>query len=182
MSLIMKDHPLPYLTACIRESQRLQPIAPLLKRQLEADLEEGGGGLGGGGGLADHSGGGGRVLRAGTKVLIPIFLLHRDALVYPEPEAFRPDRWLAHCSQLGVTDREATTIPQAFKSNFYPFGGGAKVCVGFQLAEKELKMAALALVACYNIASAGPMVIEDHFVTGPANVYVTLMKRGSLLR
>jgi cytochrome P450 family 135 len=50
--------------------------------------------------------------------MVPIPLLHRDARAFPEPDAFRPQRWLA----------EAPPGP------YLPFGGGARRCLGEHLA------------------------------------------------
>jgi len=60
---------------------------------------------------------------AGTTVAIPAYLVHHRADLYPDPEAFRPERFL---------DRP----PGAF--SWLPFGGGARRCVGAAFATNEM--------------------------------------------
>jgi cytochrome P450 len=50
--------------------------------------------------------------------MLPIPLLQRDPHAYPDPDAFRPERW------------QTGTPPTAF----WPFGGGARRCIGQFLA------------------------------------------------
>ena len=59
-------------------------------------------------------------------VLMPsIYLVHREPSVYPEPERFDPDRFLE-------------SPPPAHA--WIPFGGGARRCLGANLAEFELRV------------------------------------------
>jgi cytochrome P450 len=51
--------------------------------------------------------------------MAPIPLLHRDPRAYPEPDAFRPERWRA---------------PAAPAAPYVPFGSGARRCLGEHLA------------------------------------------------
>lgn len=66
-------------------------------------------------------------------ILCP-YLVHRDARWFPEPERFDPERWTAEA-------RESRP-----KFSYFPFGGGARVCIGERFAWMEgvLVMAAIA--------------------------------------
>ncbi|WP_320670690.1 cytochrome P450 [Patulibacter defluvii] len=64
----------------------------------------------------------GHLLPAGTDVLVPISLLHRDPRAFPDPDAFRPDRFA------GSDERPAS---------FLPFGGGTRRCPGAPLTAVE---------------------------------------------
>jgi cytochrome P450 family 135 len=66
---------------------------------------------------------GGLDLPAGVDVMVPSTLVHRDPRGFEDPDAFRPERWCA------------TPPPRA---PFFPFGGGARRCVGEALAHAEL--------------------------------------------
>jgi cytochrome P450 len=66
---------------------------------------------------------GGYTLPAGITVAIPAYLVHHRADVYPEPEGFRPERFLGG-------------PPGAFE--WVPFGGGARRCVGASFATLEM--------------------------------------------
>jgi Cytochrome P450 len=59
----------------------------------------------------------------GTVLLMPQWVVHRDARWFPEPLQFRPERWL-----------EGEERP---KFSFFPFGGGQRVCVGNHFARME---------------------------------------------
>ncbi len=62
---------------------------------------------------------------AGSIVVVAPWLLHHDARWWPEPEAFRPERW---------TPSESAGRP---RGAFVPFGGGPRVCVGEPFAWME---------------------------------------------
>lgn len=66
---------------------------------------------------------GGFDLPAGVDVMVPSTLLHRDPRGFEDPDAFRPERW------------RASPRPDA---PYFPFGGGARHCVGEHLAHAEL--------------------------------------------
>lgn len=68
---------------------------------------------------------GGYELPAGTTLAISIIGIHRRPELYPEPERFDPDRFI------GRSDSP---------SQFLPFGGGARRCIGAALAMLELKL------------------------------------------
>ena len=60
----------------------------------------------------------------GCVVLLSPYVTHRDARWFPEPDAFRPDRWL-------------TPDESRPKFSYFPFGGGARVCIGERFAAME---------------------------------------------
>ena len=67
---------------------------------------------------------GGWDLPAGATVVPCIYLVHRDPAVYPEPLAFRPERFL---------ESPAGTY------TWIPFGGGIRRCLGASFALFEMK-------------------------------------------
>jgi cytochrome P450 family 135 len=104
-----------YLTATIQETLRLRPVIVGVLRRLTEPVE-----------IA------GWELPAGMTVMPSIHLVHRDPSIYPEPDAFRPERFL-----------EAS--PGTY--TWIPFGGGVRRCLGAAFAQQEMAIVLRELVA-----------------------------------
>ncbi|MFE6974931.1 cytochrome P450 [Streptomyces sp. NPDC057682] len=77
---------------------------------------------------------GGLPVAEGTRVWSSQWATHRDARWFPEPEAFRPERWDAEAGE------------EIAEYAWFPFGGGPRVCLGtrFAMVEAVLILAVLA--------------------------------------
>jgi cytochrome P450 family 135 len=113
-----------YLRATITESLRLRPVVPLAGRRLAVDLE------------AD-----GLKLPAGTDVTPAIWLAHTRADVYPEPFAFKPERFLEEG-------------PETYA--WVPFGGGVRRCIGATFAEFEMRVVLREVLTRCELRKANP--------------------------
>lgn len=73
-------------------------------------------------------------LSPGDIVIMSPYVVHRDPRYYPQPDRFDPERW--------TPERKA----ERPKFAFFPFGGGARVCIGehFAWMEGVLMLAAIA--------------------------------------
>lgn len=103
-----------YLDAVIKETLRLRPVLPVVLRDLQQEVEIGG-----------HH------LPAGTRLACSITLMHRRPEIYPDPHAFRPERFL---------EQSAGTY------TWIPFGGGIRRCLGASFALYEMKQVLPAIV------------------------------------
>jgi cytochrome P450 len=83
----------------------------------------------------------GHRLPAGTLVALPSPLLHRDPGAFPSPRAFQPERF-------------AEGPPPG--APYFPFGGGARRCIGEPLARAELAAAIPAILARLRLRAAWP--------------------------
>jgi cytochrome P450 len=65
----------------------------------------------------------------GAHVLVSQYVTHRNPRFFPEPEKWRPDRWL--------DSNFEKSLP---RGSYFPFGGGSRKCLGeyFALAEARL--------------------------------------------
>ena len=75
----------------------------------------------------------GREVRPGDTVILPIYALHRNALLWDDPDAFRPDRF---------AERKAIR-----RYAYLPFGDGPRVCIGASFALQEAVIILATLLA-----------------------------------
>jgi cytochrome P450 len=112
-----------YLSATITEILRLRPVLPnaeprLTKREVEI---------------------GGHRYPPGVVLMASAYLIHHDPDIYPEPQAFRPERFE------GVAPGTYTWIP---------FGGGRRRCLGASFAVQEMKVVLRATLRRYELKAA----------------------------
>ncbi len=125
-----------YLSATITEILRLRPVLPnaeprLVMRPVEI---------------------GGIRYPPGVVLLASAYLIHRDPDIYPDPHAFRPERFLG-------------TSPGTY--TWIPFGGGRRRCLGASFAVQEMKVVLRAALRRYDIgaASARPEATRRRSIT-----------------
>lgn len=114
---------LAYLTQTLNETMRLYPAAPVLmsRRATRAFTL------------------GGWTIPARTMFMVPVFLIHRDPRWFPEPLAFRPERF-------------GPGAPPTPRGAFMPFGTGPRVCLGQHLAMAEMTVIAATLLQRFTLA------------------------------
>lgn len=110
---------LPYLHACIEESLRIAPPKPGSLPRIVLS----------GGTMID-----GQHIPAGTTVGVSHYVIHRNPDIFPEPNRFRPERWILGN---GVSVEQLA----AQKRAFCPFGIGPMNCIGKNMAYVAIKLA-----------------------------------------
>jgi cytochrome P450 family 110 len=129
---------LPYLDAVCKEALRLYPVVALISRRLRQPLRLRG-----------------SVVPAEIAVGAALPLIHSDPRLYPEPQRFRPERFL-----------ERTYTP----FEYLPFGGGARRCIGAAFAVYEMKVVLGSLLARhrFRLAEDAPVPpVPRTFTLGP---------------
>jgi cytochrome P450 len=121
-----------YLDAVVSETLRLRPVIDAAERTLTVPRE-----------FAGH------LLPAGIRVYPAIALVHMRPDLYPEPQRFRPERFLED---------------DARSYTWLPFGGGIRRCIGAALAQAEMAEVIRTVVTSVDIepehAEREPVVIR----------------------
>jgi cytochrome P450 len=99
---------LPYTESVFAESMRLYPPAWAIGRRAKADYE-----------IAGYT------IPAQSILILSPYVTHRNSKWWPAPERFDPSRW---------TPEARDSRP---KFAYFPFGGGARVCIGERFAWLE---------------------------------------------
>jgi cytochrome P450 len=110
--------------AVITETMRSRPVIPIIGRRVTVPWQ-----------LGEYG------VAADTPVLMSILLIHHREDVYPDPFAFRPERWL---------DRKPGTY------DWIPFGGGIRRCLGAALAMAEQRVVLEAMARRLDLEAAEP--------------------------
>ena len=135
----------PFLHACILESMRLCPVVVHLARTASADLRIG---------IYE--------VRRGQKVVPCTYLAQHNAEVFPEPYAFRPERFLDG---------------RKYEHSYYPFGFGDRTCVG-----KPFAMRQMALVLSTALRSADLELAPGYRPTPERRMVLITPRGGALMR
>ncbi|KXS20761.1 cytochrome P450 [Gonapodya prolifera JEL478] len=180
---------LPFLTAVIKETLRLRPVASKITRVVDEDLIF----------ECTNPDGSKRSCRipSGTDVNLFSSGLHRNPRLWVRPDDFWPDRWLSE----KVADEEAWGIVSApatgqdnrleeisspqntYLEGYMPFSFGARDCIGRNFAWNELRMVLGHIVHKYDIEpewdASGPVTEgkEVIMLKPDFNIMVKLRKR-----
>ncbi|XP_063368830.1 cytochrome P450 6B5-like [Cydia amplana] len=114
---------LPYLEACVDEALRIYPVLGVLTREV----------------VEDYHMPSGLLLKKGTRVHIPVQYLQMHPDYFPEPEQFRPERFLG----ANKDDIKPYT--------YYPFGDGPRICIGMRFGKMQMLAGLVTLLRHYTV-------------------------------
>jgi cytochrome P450 family 110 len=139
---------LPYLNAVCCETLRIHPVGMLTFARVTKSRVE----------LMGSS------LEPGTIVVGCIYLAHHREDVYPEPDQFRPERFLER---------------RYSRYEYLPFGGGVRRCIGMGLAQFEMKLVISGILSSYELALADARsvrVVRRGVTSGPSPFRMVVKK------
>ncbi len=113
-----------HIEATLVESMRSRPVIPITGRRVTVPWR-----------LGRYA------VPADTAIAVSILLLHHRDDLYPDPHAFRPERWLG---------RKPGTY------EWIPFGGGTRRCLGATLAMAEQRIVLETMVRSLDVVAANP--------------------------
>lgn len=129
---------LPYLGAVCDETLRRTPVLPIVPRRVAKPFR-----------LRNWD------IPLGAGVAAAIAVVHFDPAIYPEPDAFRPDRFL---------ERKYSPF------EYLPFGGGNRRCLGAAFASYEMRIVLGTLLSKHNfslVSTAIPGHVRRNVTLGP---------------
>ncbi|KFB40666.1 AGAP001861-PA-like protein [Anopheles sinensis] len=130
-----------YLDLVVKEGLRMYPPVGIIGREIVEDLELNG-----------------TTVPAGQQVLVPIYVIHRNPEIYPNPNQFDPNRF----------SEEAESKRGPF--DYIPFSIGSRNCIGQRYALMEMKVSLIKLIANYRILpgeSLGKLRVKTDLVLRP---------------
>ncbi|XP_046734958.1 uncharacterized protein LOC124404669 [Diprion similis] len=126
-----------YLYKVVSETLRKYPVVPILNRECttETDLPETG-----------------LHVEKGTAIIIPVFGIHNDPEIYPDPDKFDPERFTEE------------NIASRHPYSYLPFGEGPRNCIGMRFGLVQTQVALASLLSKYRFTPGAdlkvPMVID----------------------
>jgi len=140
MTTVEQMDSLPYLKACIRESHRLTPTAPVSQKKLQQDIDVV---------VGDEAY---RVL-AEQRISLNLRAFPMDPRFVDNPTIYQPDRFLPDA----IEARKGTPSEVIDHPSFAdPFGRGKRRCLGSNVAIAEITILAARLIQDYEISLVDP--------------------------
>nr|CAD2147420.1 unnamed protein product [Meloidogyne enterolobii] len=139
-----------YLQAVVQETLRMYPPAPGSNRECNSNLNING-----------------INLREGDLVFIPIYSIQHNEEFYPEPEKFKPERFIRE---------EKTSLDPL---TFLAFGLGQRNCIGMRFAEFQMHVVIALIVRRFNFkpgpnSPSLPLELESIMLLRPKEKLVVL--------
>ncbi|XP_063833259.1 cytochrome P450 6B2-like, partial [Ostrinia nubilalis] len=114
---------LTYTEACVDEALRLYPVVGVMTREV----------------AEDYTFPSGLTLEKESRVHIPMYHLHHNPDFFPDPEAFKPERFLPENKQ------------NIKPYTYIPFGEGPRICIGLRFAKMQTLAGLLTILKKYSV-------------------------------
>lgn len=143
---------LPYLQACVKETLRLHPPAPILipHRALESCT------------VMNYA------IPKNAQVVVNVWAIGRDPTIWLEPLKFNPERFLNSALDFKGSDYE-----------FVPFGAGRRICPGLSMAAKQVPLVLASLIHFFDWSL--PLGISPNELDMTEKFALTLQREQPLL-
>lgn len=93
------------------------------------------------------------VIPSGCSIVIPVYAIHHDADLYPEPDRFDPERF---------TDEQ---ILQRHPMAFIPFGEGPRICIGQRFGMMQARIGLVKVLQNFRLSVGEKMIEPIMFAT-----------------
>ncbi|XP_066599469.1 cytochrome P450 6a2-like [Prorops nasuta] len=148
-------HQIIYLDMVIKETLRKYPPVPMLMRKSTCEYT-----------FNDTN----LTIPKNQKILIPLYAIHCDADIYPNPDQFDPERF--------TDENSAKRNP----NHYMPFGDGPRSCIGSRLAANQIKIGITKILLKYKVDVSEKTMIPYAFDTSAillaplGDIYLKLIK------
>eukprot|EP00850_Spirogloea_muscicola_P005820 SM000027S09601 [mRNA] locus=s27:235603:239159:- [translate_table: standard] len=150
----------PYIEQVVQETLRLYPTGAVLSRMANEDTTAGQ-----------------LMIPKGIPVFVPVYAMHHNPKLFPDPESFRPERFDPACEEAKMRHPYA----------YIPFGSGPRMCIGYKFAMEEARLTLIRLYQRFTFRlvpdapgqeDGKPLATEAGIVLKPKHgVFVTLVPR-----
>ncbi|CAD7079469.1 unnamed protein product [Hermetia illucens] len=144
-----------YVEQIVLETLRKYPILPVNFRKCVKDYQVRGTNV---------------IIEKGTAIQIPVYAIHHDPEIYPDPEKFDPDRF------------SPENVKQRHSVAFLSFGDGPRNCIGLRFGKMQSRIALIMLLKNYriNLSSKSPVPLvfnPKSFILAPeGGMYLDIEK------
>ncbi|CAG7936747.1 unnamed protein product [Penicillium salamii] len=133
---------LPYIRAIAKEILRIRPLASMgIPHYAIADVNYKG-----------------YTIPKGSVIAIQQYAIHHDPSIFPDPEVFKPERYLGHPHRSAFY--AASANPR--ERDHWNFGAGRRICPGMHLAENSLYITIAKILWAFQVTAPGKVDLSDN--------------------
>lgn len=132
---------LPYIRAIGKEILRIRPLASMgIPHYATADVNYKG-----------------YIIPKNSIIAISQYAMHYDPALFPDPETFKPERYLKHPHGAAVY----AAAPDPYDRDHWDFGAGRRICPGIHLAENSIFITIAKILWAFDLVARGKVDLTD---------------------